>query len=165
MKISKDMESAINGQINAEFFSGYIYLSMAAYFESQNLSGFAHWMRLQAQEEQEHGMKLFNYLLERGGTFDPKAIDSPESKWDSPLVVFQEALKHEQEVTALIDKLYEAARAEKDNATEIMLQWFVTEQVEEESSAEDIVEKLKMAGDKPQALLMLDRALAQRKAD
>ncbi|MFH1393417.1 MAG: ferritin [Candidatus Micrarchaeota archaeon] len=162
MKITKEMESAINAQINAEFFSGYLYLSMAAFFERQNLPGFSTWMRMQAQEEQIHGMKLFNYLLERGGSFSPKAIDAPASSWGSPLAVFQESFKHEQDVTGMINKLYEAARAENDHATEIQLQWFITEQVEEESSAEAIVEKLKLAGDKPQALLMLDRELGSR---
>ncbi len=162
MKISKKMAAAVNGQINAEFFSGYIYLSMAAYFEGQNLPGFATWMRLQAQEEQIHGMKLFDYVLERGGSFIPKAIAAPSASWESPLAVFQEALKHEQKVTGLINKLYEVAKAENDHATEIMLQWFITEQIEEEASAEAIVEKLKLAGNKPQALLMLDKELGTR---
>lgn len=165
MKLSKKMETAINEQVNAEFYSAYLYFSMALYFEQMNLKGFANWMHVQAHEEWGHGKKLVDYLLERGGTPDLKPIAKPAATWKSPLAVFQESLKHEQKVTGLIDRLYNLAKAEKDHATEIALQWFVSEQVEEEASVTEIVGKLKLAGDKGHALLIVDKALAERKKD
>lgn len=162
MKLSKKMEAAINEQINAEFYSSYLYMSMAVYFEQMNLKGFANWMHVQAHEEWGHGKKLLDYVLERGGNVALKAIAKPPSSWKSPIAVFQDSLKHEQKVTGLINKLYNMARSEKDNATEVFLHWFVTEQVEEEASVTEVLEKLKMAGDKGHALLIVDRTLAQR---
>lgn len=162
MKLNKKVETALNSQINAEFYSAYIYLSMAVYFENANLKGFANWMNVQAHEEWEHGKKILDYILERGGQVSLKAIEKPPVKWKSPLAVFQDAYNHEQKVTRLIENLYKLAKSEKDYATEIMLQWFITEQVEEEASASEIVEKLKLVENKENGLLMLDRELAQR---
>ena len=162
--ISKKMEKALNQQINAEFYSSYLYLSMAADFEAKNLPGFANWMKVQAQEEWGHGMRIYNYLNEQQATVKLEAIEGPQAEWASPLEAFEAAYKHEQHVTGLINKLASLADDEKDYASKIFLQWFVTEQVEEESSASAIVEQLKMIGDKPQGLFMIDRALAQRQA-
>lgn len=159
------MEAAINEQVNAEFYSSYLYFSMALYFEQMNLKGFANWMHLQAHEEWGHGKRLVDHILERGGTPALKAIAKPVAAWKSPLAVFRESLKHEQKVTRLIGNLYNLAKAEKDHATEIALQWFVSEQVEEEASVGEVIEKLEMAGDKGHALLIVDRALAERKKD
>jgi len=160
--ISKTMQDAINEQINKELYSGYIYLSMSTYFEELSLPGFARWLRLQALEEQEHAMKLFDYLHERGGSVQLKAIDQPPAKWNSKLEIFQEVLEHEKKVTGLIHKLYELALKENDYATQIMLQWFITEQVEEEANASLIVDQLKMIDDHDTAVLVLDKNLGKR---
>ena len=160
--IGTKMQKALNGQVNAELYSAYLYLSMAAYFESTNLSGMANWMRVQTQEEQFHAIKLFNYILDRGGKVTLDAIEAPPSEWDSPLSVFKSGLKHEQKVTGLINDLVYLARDEKDNASEIFLQWFVNEQVEEEDNAGTIVGQLELIKDSPQALFMMDKDLAQR---
>ncbi|MCD6120448.1 MAG: ferritin [Spirochaetales bacterium] len=163
--INKNIEGAVNRQINAELYSEYLYLSMASYFESVNLRGFAKWMEAQAVEEQNHAMKFYSYINERGGRVIFDSIAKPPSKWDSPLAVFEETYKHEQKVTAMINDLTDLARAEKDNATEILLQWYVNEQVEEEASASEILEKLKIIGSSGNGLIMLDRELGQRKTD
>lgn len=163
--INKNIEGAVNRQINAELYSEYLYLSMASYFESVNLRGFAKWMEAQAVEEQNHAMKFYSYINERGGRVIFDSIAKPPSKWDSPLAVFEETYKHEQKVTAMINDLTDLARAEKDNATEILLQWYVNEQVEEEASASEILEKLKMIGSSGNGLIMLDRELGQQKTD
>ena len=160
--ISKKVEKAFNSQINAEMYSAYLYLSMAAYFESENLNGFASWMKVQAQEEMTHAMKFYSFINERGGRVTLDAIEAPQKKWTSPLAAFEGAYKHEQKVTGLIDGLVETAKAEKDHASEIFLQWFVTEQVEEEASADEIVQKLKLMADAPGGLFMLDREMGQR---
>ena len=164
MKLSKKMENALNEQINAEWYSSYLYLSMAVYFESMNLKGFANWMHVQAHEEWDHGMKFLHYMQERGNPVSMKAIAKPQIAWKSALAVFQDSLKHEQKVTGLINRLSKMAKTEKDAATEIFLQWFISEQVEEEASVTEIIEKLKMAGDKGPGLMIVDRDLAQRKA-
>jgi ferritin len=156
------MKAAINKQVNAELYSGYLYLSMAAYFEDADLPGFANWMRVQAQEEVSHAMKLFDHVVSRGGRMTMTAIDGPETEWKSPLAVFQAALDHEIKVTGMINDLVDLAIAEKDHAANAMLQWFVTEQVEEEMNADGIVKRLKRAGDNPNAILMLDRELSGR---
>ena len=145
--ISKKMLEAINDQINAEMYSSYLYLSMGAWFESENLKGFGNWMRVHAQEENFHAMKFFDYVLARGGKIALKTIDAPPAKWKSPLDAFEEVFKHEQEVTSLIYKLAEIAQAEKDYATSVLLQWFITEQVEEEANADELIQKLKLMGD------------------
>jgi ferritin len=162
--ISKKMEEALNKQINAEFYSSYLYLSMAADFEAKNLPGFANWMKVQAQEEWGHGMRIYKYLNEQNGAVKLAAIAEPPTTWKSPLEAFEAAYKHEQQVTSRIHDLVTLGTGEKDYATQIFLQWFVSEQVEEEASALAIVEKLKMVGDAPQGLFMVDAELGQRKA-
>ncbi len=152
----------MNGQLNAEFYSAYLYLSMAAYFESTDLAGFANWMRIQNQEEQFHAMKFYDYIIERGGKVTLRLIEAPPSDWDCPLAVFEATLAHEQKVTGLINKLVYLAREEKDNASEIFLQWFVNEQVEEEDNVSKVLGQLKLIEGSPQALFMMDKEMAQR---
>jgi len=160
--LSKTMQDAVNEQINAELFSGYLYLSMSAYFESVKRPGMAHWMRLQAGEEQEHAMKLFGHVVERGGRVVLPAIAAPETEWESPLAAFQAAYAHEQKVTGLINDLVALARKEQDTTADTFLQWFVEEQVEEEENADEIVQKLKTIEDAPDDLRLLDDELGQR---
>lgn len=160
--ISKKMENALNEQINAELYSAYLYLAMAAYFESENLPGFAVWMRVQFEEETSHAMKIFDFVNERRGRVALKAIDKPAKEWKSPLAAFEASFEHEQMVSGRINELVNLALAEKDHATNAFLQWFVTEQVEEETSVDTIVQKLKMADKAPGALFMIDQELGQR---
>jgi ferritin len=160
--LSKKMQDALNGQLNAELYSGYLYLAMAAHFEAGNLPGFAHWMQVQAKEEAAHAMKFFDHINDRSGRVTLQAIETPQAKWTSPLAAFEAALKHEQHISGRIHALVNQAIGESDHATTAFLQWFVIEQVEEERSASEIVEKLKMVGDSPQGLLLIDRALADR---
>ena len=160
--ISEKMQKALNAQINAEMFSAYLYLSMAAHFESTNLSGCANWMRIQVQEETFHAMKMYDYLCERGGRVELTAIAGPPAEWPSPLATFEAVLAHEQKVTGLINDLMGVAETEKDRASIIFLQWFVSEQVEEESTADQIIQQLKLMTDAPGGLFMLDRELGQR---
>jgi ferritin len=160
--ISKKMEKALNEQVNAELFSAYLYLSMEAYFRSLNLNGFANWMRVQTQEEIMHAMKIYDFIDERGGRIILKAIGGPDTQWDSPLAAFEAVYKHEQKVTGLINNLVNLAIEEKDHATNTFLQWFVNEQVEEESSADQMVQQLKMMEKAPGGMFMLDRELGQR---
>ena len=162
--ISKTLQDAINEQINFELFSAYLYLSMSAHFETQNLSGFANWTRVQYQEETGHAMKLYKYVFDRSGAVTLKAIAQPATKFKTPLDIFKEILRHEQKVTSLINKLYELAVKEKDYAAQIFLQWFISEQVEEEKNATDIINMLEMIGDSPVSLIMADRQLGARKA-
>jgi ferritin len=163
--ITDKMQKAINDQINKEFYSAYLYLSMAAYFESVNLPGFASWMRIQAGEEQEHGMKLFENLIDRGGKVELKALDAPQTSWKNNLDVFKDVQSHEAMVTASINTLYETALQEKDYPAQILLQWFITEQVEEEKNAAEIVQQLELIDAKGTAVLMLDHQLGKRKGD
>ena len=160
--ISEKMQDALNEQVNAELYSAYLYLSMEAYFESINLAGFANWMRVQTQEEVSHAMKIYDYIDERGGRNTLKPIAGPPVKWDSPLAVFKAGYAHEQKVTGLINELVNLSIELKDHATNMFLQWFVNEQVEEEKNADDIVQKLKLMADAPGGLYMLDTELAQR---
>ncbi len=160
--INGKIEKAINEQINAELYSSYLYLSMAAYLESINRNGLAHWMEIQAQEEVKHAMKFYKYVYEKGGRVTLKEIDSPPTEWKSPLDAFEDAYNHETKVTALIHDLVHLARAEKDIATENFIMWYVEEQVEEEASADEFVQKLKMVKDSPNGLFMLDREAGQR---
>jgi ferritin len=153
---------AMNKQINAEFYSSYLYLSMASHFESKNLKGMARWMTLQAQEELMHSLKFINYVNESGGRVVLERIDAPEHEWDSPLVIFEETYRHECEVTALINDLVEVVQSEKNHAAYNFLQWFVNEQVEEEGTALGIVENLRLVGENGVALFMIDKELAQR---
>ncbi len=162
--LKKKIQKAFNDQINAELYSSYLYLSMAAYFEGINLSGAAGWFKVQAQEEAGHAMKFFNFIFERGGEVTLGAIEGPKTKWASPLAAFKDAYAHECKVTALINKLVDLADQEKDHASHAFLQWFVSEQVEEEATVDGIVKKLELMADAPGALFMLDRALAQRGA-
>jgi ferritin len=163
--LSAKMEKALNDQINAELFSAYAYLSMSAYFEGNDFTGFASWMNAQAQEEVAHAMKIYKFIIDRGGQVKLAAIDGPPVEWDSPLAVFEAGYKHEQHVTSLIHKLVALAIEENDYATKNMMDWFVDEQVEEEASASEIVQQLKLIGDNGHGLLMLDRELGQRKYD
>lgn len=160
--ISKTIQEAINSQINAELYSSYLYLAMEAYFESQSLHGFASWMRCQTQEEIVHAMKMYDFIHERGGRVILGQIAAPKIQWISPLDAFQDAYAHEQKVTALINALVDLAIAEKDHASNNFLQWFVAEQVEEESSASTVVDKLKLIGSSGDGLFNLDKELAQR---
>jgi ferritin len=165
MFINKKMQDAINKQIQAEFYSAYIYLSMSAYFQTLNLPGIASWLRIQFEEEQDHALKLYDYVIERGGEVELLAIDKPKVSWESPLAAFQEVLKHEQHVTALIHGLYEVAVAEKDYATQVMLQWFIDEQVEEEANASQVVANLERVESRETAVLMLDYRMGKREDD
>jgi ferritin len=160
--LNNDMEKALNAQVNAEMYSAYLYLSMSAYFQSKSLGGFASWMRVQAQEEMVHAMKLYDFINERGGRVILGPIGAPITEWDSPLATFEAVYEHEQKVTGLINELVELALEKHDHATNIFLQWFVSEQVEEEDSANDVVEKIKLMGDANGGLFMLDRELGQR---
>jgi ferritin len=163
--ISKKISEAINRQINREFYSAYLYFSMASYFESINLRGFAHWMEIQSKEELSHGKKLYSFLIERGGRSLMQDIEAPPSEWTSPTNAFEDTYNHERAVTEMINELVNLAKDEKDHATAVFLQWFIKEQVEEEASSDEIIQKLKMVGEKGHALFMIDRELAQRKSD
>jgi ferritin len=160
--LSKKLEKEINKQINAELFSAYLYLSMASYLDFKNLPGFAHWMKMQFKEEQSHAQKLYDYINSRGGRVIFSQIESPQSDWKDVIDVFKDVYSHEQKVTGLINNLVNIAIEEKDHATVNILQWFVSEQVEEESSASDILEKLKYIEGKGPGLFMMDRELMQR---
>lgn len=163
--LNKKIQDAINEQIKNELYSAYIYLSMSAYFESMNLAGMAHWMRLQSNEEVEHAMKFFDYVHDRGGRVILGAIDQPPTEWKSPLAAFENAYEHEQKVTGMINNIYALAVKENDYPTQVMLQWFIDEQVEEEKNASTIVEQLKMIGDSTNGLMMLDHRLGERDGD
>jgi ferritin len=163
--ISKIMQDAINDQIQKELYSSYLYLSMAAYFADRNLSGFAHWMRVQEAEEREHAMKLYDFILERGGKVNLKAIDAPKTEWTSTLEVAEEVAAHEAKVTASIYALYETALKEKDYPAQVMLQWFISEQVEEEKNAAEIVANLKLIEKGGTAVYVLDHQLGKRGGD
>ena len=162
MELSSKMQDALNKQINEELASAYIYLSMAAYFESENLPGFAAWMRHQTNEEMEHAMKFYGYVNDRGGRVLLDAIAKPEAEFNGPTDVFEKTLAHEQYITGCIHDLFSMAVEEKDYASYSVLQWFVDEQVEEEDTAGAILETLKRIGDKGQGLIMLDRQLGAR---
>ncbi len=162
--IGSRVQDAINEQIKNELYSAYLYLAMAAHFEAESLGGFAGWMRVQAREEVTHGMKLFDYLADRGGRVELKAIAAPPASFESPLAIFRQAYEHEQQVTASIHALYALAAKENDYPTQVALTWFVNEQVEEEKSAADIVAQLELVGDNASALLVLDHTLGARKA-
>lgn len=160
--LNPTVQQALNDQVQKELHSAYIYLSMAAYFEAENLPGAAHWMRNQAAEEQEHAMKIFDFIQDRGGRVTLQAIDAPPATFASPLAVFEAAYAHEQKVTKSIHDLYALAVKEGDYPTQVMLQWFIDEQVEEEKNASAIMAQLQMVGDSPAALFMIDRQLAAR---
>lgn len=162
--LGKKMANTLNVQMNREFSNARLYLSMAAYFESLNLSGAAQWMATQAQEETGHAMRIYGYLRERGARILLTALEAPPTEWGGFLPAFEAAYEHECKVSRQFDELLALAQAEKDNATTIFLQYFITEQVEEEASVESIIQKIKMIGDHKGSLFMLDRMLGERKA-
>lgn len=160
--LKENVQEALNEQLNAELYSSYLYLSMSTYFQSVELRGFANWMRVQAQEELSHAMKFYDYVNKSGGRVILKEISAPQTEWDSPRATFEHVFQHEQKVTSLIHNLVGLATKEKDHTTNNFLQWFVKEQVEEESSANEVLEKVKLVGDESSGLLSLDQELGQR---
>lgn len=160
--ISEKMQNAFSEQINKELYSSYLYLSMASYLSEIGLNGFANWMRVQVQEENFHAMAMYDYVIERGGKVNLLAIDKPASSFKSVLAVFEETLKHEEYVTSLINGLVDVAEEVKDRATVSFLQWFIDEQVEEESTASDLISKLKLINSEGNALFMMDKEMALR---
>ena len=160
--ISQTMQDAINEQINKELFSSYLYLSMATFFANKNLTGFSKWMHVQADEEREHAMKLYQHLEDRGGRVLLKAIAAPKTEWTSNVEVFKEAAAHETMITASIHALYETALQEKDYPAQVLLQWFISEQVEEEKNAAEILADLGLIEERGTAVLMLDKQLGKR---
>ena len=163
--ISDKLRDALNKQVNEELQSYYIYLGIAAYFEDKNLNGFAHWMHLQAEEERNHAMRIYNFLYDRGARVNLLPLDAPPADWDSPLAAFEESLAHERMISGLIHHLVDLAVEENDHPTQTFLQWFVNEQVEEEATADDIIQQLKLVGDAPTGIFLLDRELAQRQPE
>jgi len=162
MKINKTVEEILNKQVNAEFWSAYLYLSMSSWCESKGLKGFANWMRVQFEEETSHALKIYDYVLSRSGEIKLQPIASVEHSWKNLLHMFEETYKHECVVTNLINNCYEVAIAEKDHATANMLQWFIDEQTEEEANALDIIDQLKLVGENGGGIYHLDKALASR---
>ena len=160
--ISKKMVKSLNEQINKEIYSAYLYMSMSSYSDTIGLKGFANWFMVQYQEEMEHAMRFYNYIQEQGEHVKLLAIDQPQTKFASPLAMFEKTLEHEKYVTKRINVLVDQAIKENDHATQICLQWFVTEQVEEESNASAIIAKLKLVGKDSSGLLMVDQELAAR---
>jgi ferritin len=162
-RLDAKLEATLNAQVNAELHSAYLYLSMAAYFESVDLQGFANWMRVQYQEETLHGLKFFDYINQRNGRVKLTQLEGPATEWKSPLEAFRQAYEHEKHISKLIANLVQQSRQVGDTSTETFLQWFVTEQVEEEAQTYRIAQQLKLAGNERTALLLLDRELAQRR--
>lgn len=160
--VSEKMEEMLNKQVNAELYSSYLYLSMASYLEDKDFPGFANWMRIQAKEELDHGMKIYDYLYRRGASVKLTEIEGPKTEWDSVLDVFEHVLEHEQLVTSLINNLLSVAIEENDYATSQFLQWFIEEQVEEEENAMGNVAKIKKVGDSDSILYLLDSEFANR---
>lgn len=163
--LSEQMRAALNDQINMELEAAYVYAAMANHFEHQALKGFAHWMRLQSSEELDHARKFIDYMSDRGAPVEFKTIAAPQGGWSAPLAVFEDALAHERKVTASINRLSSMAIKEADHATHALLEWFVSEQVEEEANADEIVQQLKLADGAPGALFIMDREMAQRQPD
>ena len=163
--LSQSVQEAINSQVTKEFYASQLYLAMSAHFEAANLRGFAHWMRLQSEEERGHALRFFDHVLERGGQVELDAVEAPPAEFGAPVDVFRQALQHEQKVTASIHAIYALAAQEKDFATQVFLQWFISEQVEEEANATGMIERLRMAGDDSAALLMLDAEVKGRGAE
>ncbi len=163
--LNKKIQDAFNDQINAELFSSYLYLAMAAHFEDTSMKGMARWMKLQAKEEMEHAMKFVDFIAERGGRVVYKGIETPQAEWNSPLEIFKAAYEHELYISKRINDLMDLTLPEKDFASQVFLQWFVKEQVEEEANADEIVKKLEMIGESKNGMYMLDRELGKRGAD
>ena len=162
--LSKKLEAALNKQINEEYYSSYIYLAMAAYLEDVNLDGCAHWMRMQAQEEYQHAMKIFDYMMDRGARVELFQVEAPPKEWKSAKDVFEASLEHEKFMTDNINTLADLCIAEKDHATNNLMQWYVSEQVEEEAQVDDILKKLDMMGSDGPGLFLMDRELMNRPA-
>ncbi len=160
--LNKRVEEALNEQMNREMYSAYLYMSMASHCTAEGLKGFANWFMVQFHEEMFHAMKFYEYINLRGGRALLKAIPQPPSSFESPLEMFNKTLEHEQFITKSINELMELAMTEKDHATEIVLQWYVTEQVEEESNDNEIIAQLRIIKDDPQGMILLDRELAGR---
>lgn len=160
--LNKKLEEALNAQINAEFWSAYLYLSMSSDMSDKGMAGVANWFAIQFKEEQDHAMKFFNYVISRGGKVTLKPIEKVDTEWKSPLTAFEQTLQHEEKVTSLINDLYALAEQEKDYATQSMLKWFIDEQVEEEENAKAIIDTLKLIGDNGYGLYQLDKELATR---
>lgn len=162
--ISDRMQDALNEQVNQEFYSAYMYLAMSAYCSTIGLPGFANWMRMQYEEEIMHVTKMYDYIMDQGGVVELKAIEKPDQEYGTPLAIFEKTLEHEQVVTNLIHRLMDLAFEERDYATQTFLQWYVTEQVEEEANVNDILSPLRMVGDDKGGLMMIDQQLAARLA-
>lgn len=162
MPVDSEMRDALNDQVNRELYAAYLYLAMVNYFETENLPGFAHWMRHQAREEISHAGRIMDHLHDRGAGVEFEPIQKPPAEWASPHDAMRDALEHEREVTGHIHDLYDMATTKKDHAASVMLQWFVEEQVEEEDSAGAVVDQLERIGDSGSSLLMLDARLAER---
>ena len=160
--LTKRMEAALNGQVNKELYSSYLYLSMSAHCSAQGIPGAAQWLMAQTQEESAHAMKLYDYILQKGGNADLLPIDAPPAEFGSLIEIFKVVLEHEEGVTASVNELMDVALEERDHATRIFLEWFVTEQVEEESNVRDVIDQLKMAGEHSASLMMIDKELGQR---
>jgi ferritin len=160
--LDSKIQDALNKHLNAEFFSSYLYLSMSSYFESRNLKGMAHWMQIQTKEELHHAMKFLDFIHERGGRVHLMQVEGPKTEWSSPLDVLEEACAHESKITGLINELVELSMSKKDHAASTFLQWFVTEQVEEEATVREIADKLRLVGDNTVALFMIDKELGDR---
>ena len=160
--LNKKLEEALNAQINAEFWSAYLYLSMSSDMSDKGMAGVANWFAIQFKEEQDHAMKFFNYVISRGGKVTLKPIEKVDTEWKSPLAAFEQTLQHEEKVTSLINDLYALAEQEKDYATQSMLKWFIDEQVEEEENAKAIIDTLKLIGDNGYGLYQLDKELSTR---
>lgn len=163
--LSKNLLSEMNDQIKHEMYSSYLYLAMSAHFEASNMPGFAKWMRIQAQEELTHALKFFDYLIDRSGTITLQALAQPPSEFGTPQAIFEKVLEHEQFVTGRINTLYTLAIKDNDFASQVFLNWFVTEQVEEEKNATSILETLKIIGDRGTAIYQLDHQLGKRGED
>jgi len=160
--ISERMSEALNRQLNFEIYSSYVYVAMSSWLKGKNLNGFAHWMEIQVKEELDHTMRFYAFLHDAGSKVEFEAVPKPKNEWDDVIEVFSDTLKHESLVTKKINKLIDLALEEKDHATNARLQWFITEQVEEESNVLSILRQVRLIGDSVNALLMLDRELAQR---
>jgi ferritin len=160
--LSENIDKALNEHMNLEAYSAYLYLSMAAHFDSRDLTGFAHWMKVQAREELAHVMKLYDFIHERNGTVSLSAIPAPPSAWKSVTDVMESTLKHEEEISQHINRLVDLVMGERDHATSAFLQWFVAEQVEEEASVKLVLQRVRMVEDAPGGLFILDQEMAKR---
>lgn len=160
--LSETLQNAMNEQIKNELYSAYLYLAMSAHFESASLPGFARWTRMQSNEEEDHALKFYDYILDRGGQVELRAIEAPPKSYGTPLEIFQAVLEHERKVTGMINRLYEMAVKENDYPSQVMLHWFINEQVEEEKNAGQVVDQLKMMEDRMGGLINLDRHIGKR---